>query len=160
VLALLCYSHLPELWHPTLAPPFHEISRSDVDFSPRIIATCDFTSFNVELLCSYLANPRNRELLYSPIPQHNCFPSPPWHVVRSGGSMSPSVTSLGPTTLTCPVDSLGTWYIFMHPCPFQARNLMVISPPQINDTDPFSISGFRASGVRAPHIPNFHLPKS
>jgi hypothetical protein len=54
----------------------------------------------------------------------------------------------------------GTWYAFMRPRPFQARNPTVRSPPQINDADLFGISGFRASGVRAPHISNFHRPKS
>jgi hypothetical protein len=35
----LHYSHLRELWHPTLVPPFHETPRSDVDFSPLVLAT-------------------------------------------------------------------------------------------------------------------------
>jgi hypothetical protein len=113
VLSLLCYSNIHKLWHPTLAPPFHETPRSDVDFSPRILATHDFMSFNVELPCSYLTNPQNYELLYSPGPQHSCRPSPLWHVVRSGGSMSPSATSSGPTTLPCLLDSLARG---MHSC--------------------------------------------
>jgi hypothetical protein len=35
----LRYSHLRELWHPTLVPSFHETLRSDVDFSPLVLAT-------------------------------------------------------------------------------------------------------------------------
>jgi hypothetical protein len=66
----------------------------------------DFASFHVKLLCPYLASSRNRELLYSPGPQHNCRPSPSWHVVRSGGSTSLLMTSSGPTTLACLLDSL------------------------------------------------------
>jgi hypothetical protein len=54
----------------------------------------------------------------------------------------------------------GMWYAFMRPCPFQARNPTVRSPLQINNADLFSISGFRALGVHAPHILNFHRPKS
>jgi hypothetical protein len=66
----------------------------------------DFASFNVELPCPYLVSPRNRELLYSPGPQHSCRPSPPWHVVRLGGSTSLLTTSSGPTTLACLLDPL------------------------------------------------------
>jgi hypothetical protein len=66
----------------------------------------DFASLNVELPCPYLASSQNRELLYSPGPQHSCRPSPPWHVVRSGGSTSLLMMSSGPTTLACLLDSL------------------------------------------------------
>jgi len=56
--------------------------------------------------------PKSRITLFSG-PQHNCRLSPQWHVARSGGSTSPLVTSSGPTTLACLLNSLarGT-----HPC--------------------------------------------
>jgi hypothetical protein len=73
--------------------------------------------------------------------------------------MSPSVTSSGPTTLTCLLDSLarGT-----HSCAHvhSKQNPTVRLLPQIYDADLFGVSGFRASGVRASHISNFRLSKS
>jgi hypothetical protein len=107
------------------------------------------------LLCEF----QNRELLYSPGPQNNCFPSLQWHMVHSGGSMSPSVTSFGPTTLAYILDSLahGT-----HSCThIHSKQNPTVRSPLKSTTQIFSVfRGFRASGVRAPHISNFYLPKS
>jgi hypothetical protein len=44
----LRYSHLRELWRPTLAPPFHETPRSDVDFSPLVLATSRLREFQCQ----------------------------------------------------------------------------------------------------------------
>jgi hypothetical protein len=44
----LLYSHLHELWHPTLAPPFHETLRIDVEFSPLVLATSRLHEFQCQ----------------------------------------------------------------------------------------------------------------
>jgi hypothetical protein len=94
----------------------------------------------VLLLCEF----RNRELLYSPGPQHSCRPSPQWHVVHSGGSTSPSVTSSGPTTLACLLDSLarGT-----HSCThIHSKQNPTVRSPLRSTTQIFS--AFRGFGHR------------
>jgi hypothetical protein len=72
--------------------------------------------------------------------------------------MSPSVTSSGPTTLTCILDSLacGT-----HSCAHihSKKNPTVRSPLRYTTQIFLAFHGFRASRVHAPHISNFHLPK-
>jgi hypothetical protein len=113
----------------------------------------DFVSFNVELPWPYLASPRNRELLYSPGPQHSCHPSPPWHVVRSGGSTSLLTTSSGPTTLACLFDSLarGT-----HSCVHvQSKHGIRWSDPLLRSTTQIFLAfqSFREFAYRDSHTP-------
>jgi hypothetical protein len=105
----------------------------------------DFASFNVELPCPYLMSSQNRELLYSPGPQHSCRPSPPWHVVRSGGSTSLLTMSSGPTTLACLLDSLarGTCIHVSTSNPSMESNGQIPSSDQRRR----SFQRFRVSGV-------------
>jgi hypothetical protein len=61
--------------------------------------------------------------------------------------MSPSVMSSGPTILTCLLNSLAR---DTHPCVHvHSKEIQRLDFSQIYNTDLFSVSGFRASGVRA-----------
>jgi hypothetical protein len=44
----LHYVHLRELWHPILVPPFYKTPRSDVDFSPLVLATLQLHKFHCQ----------------------------------------------------------------------------------------------------------------
>jgi hypothetical protein len=145
----LRYSHLHELWHPTLVPPFHETPRSDVEFSPLVLTTSRLREFQCQdpMPLSH-EFPKSRVTLFSgPTTQLSSFTTVACgmfrrvhvafnDVIRSHHScLSPRLT--------------GTWYTFMHPRPIQAWNPTVISPPRINNADPFGVSWFRVSKVRA-----------
>jgi hypothetical protein len=156
----LRYSHLRELWYPTLVPPFHETLRSNVDFSPLVLATSRLHEFQCRAPMPLSREfPKSRITLFSG-PQHSCCPSPPWHVVHSGGSTSLLMTSSGPTTLACLLDSLarGT-----HSCVHvQSKHGIQWSDPLLGSTTQILsvFQGFRCRKFMHPHILNFHLPKS
>jgi hypothetical protein len=118
----LRYSHLRELWHPTLVPPFHETPRSDVDFSPLFLATSRLREFQCRApMPLSRESPKSRITLFSgPTTQLSPFTTVACgtfrrvhvtfnDVIRSHHSrLSPRPT--------------GMWYISMCPRPFLEKS--------------------------------------
>jgi hypothetical protein len=138
----LRYSHLHELWHPTLVPPFHETLRIDVDFSPLVLATSRLR----ESQCR-APMPLSREfsksrvtLFFGPTAQLSSFTTAACGTFRRVHITFNDVIGSHHSRLSPRLT--GTWYAFMHPRPIQAWNPTVRSPPWINGADPFDVSGF------------------
>jgi hypothetical protein len=149
----LLYSYLRELWRPTLVPPFHETLRSDVDFSPLVLATSRLREFQCRapMPLSH-ESPKSRITLFSgataqlsPFTTMACGTFRRVHVAFNDviGSHHSRLSS----RLT------GTWYAFMHPSPIQAWNPTVRFPPQINGVDLLAFQSFREFAYRDFHTP-------
>jgi hypothetical protein len=118
----LRYSHLRELWHPTLVPPFHETPRSDVDFSPLVLATSRLREFQCRA-----PMPLSRESPKSRIP---LFSGPtaqlsPFTTVACGTFRRVHITFndlIGSHHSLLSPRPTGTWYISMCPRPFLEKS--------------------------------------
>jgi hypothetical protein len=138
----LRYSHLHELWHPTLITPFHETPRSDVDFSPLVLATSRLRKSQCRAPMPLSREfPKLRVTLFSgPTAQLSSFTT-----VACGTFRRVHVTFndvIGSHHSRLSPRLTGTWYAFMRPFLIQAWNPTIRSPPQINGADPFGVSGF------------------
>jgi len=138
----LRYSHLRELWHPTLVPPFHETPRIDVDFSPLILATSRLCEFQCRApMPLSRESPKSRITLFSgPTTQLSPFTTVACGMFRRVHVAFNDVIGSHHSRLSPRLT--GTWYTFMRPRPIQAWNPTVRSPPRINDANPFGVLGF------------------
>jgi hypothetical protein len=149
VLAPLRYSHLRELWHPTLVPPFHETPRSDVDFSPLVLATSRLREFHCQAPMHLSREfPKSRVTLFSgPTAQLS-----PFTTVAGGTFMRVHVAFndvIGSHLSRFSLHPTGTWYFAMCPRPFLEKSdgqIFLRSTAQI-------LSGFWASNRRCTESP-------
>jgi hypothetical protein len=118
----LCYSHLRELWRPTLVPPFHETSRSDVEFSPLILATSRLCEFQCQApMPLSRESPKSRITLFSgPTTQLSPFTTVSCGTFRRVHVAFNDVIGSHHSHLS--PRPTGTWYISMCPRPFLEKS--------------------------------------
>jgi hypothetical protein len=145
----LRYSHLHELWHPTLVPPFHETPRSDVDFSPLVLATSRLREFHCHAPMHLSREfPKSRVTLFSrPTAQLSLFTT-----MVGGIFMRVHVAFndvIGSHLSRFSLHPIGTWYFAMCPRPILEKSdgqIFLRSTAQI-------LSGFWASIYRCTESP-------
>jgi hypothetical protein len=118
----LRYSHLRELWHPTLVPPFHETPRSDVDFSPLVLATSRLREFQCRApMPLSRESPKSRITLFSgPTAQLSPFTTVACGTFRRVHVAFNDVIGSHHSRLS--PRPTGTWYISMCPRPFLEKS--------------------------------------